>query len=58
MKKLVLIGCMMIMASSCFAYPSAGQTAPGFTLPDTNGVNHPLSEFLGKVVWLNFWSST
>ncbi|MFA5031812.1 MAG: hypothetical protein WC614_02230 [bacterium] len=58
MKRFVLIGYMMIMASSCFAYPTAGQTAPAFTLPDTNSVSHSLSEFYGKTVWLNFWRST
>ncbi|MDD5530582.1 MAG: redoxin domain-containing protein [bacterium] len=39
-------------------YPVGGGIPPAFTLPDTNGVNHSLADFAGKVIWLNFWSST
>lgn len=53
---LVAIGCLMF-ASSIFAWPGPGTTAPNFTLPDTAGVNHSLTDFAGKVVWLNWWGS-
>ncbi|MDD2891079.1 MAG: hypothetical protein PHE49_10655 [bacterium] len=55
MKKFVLIGYMMIMASSCFAFPRGGDPFIDFTLPDTNWVSHSVSDFAGKVIWLNFW---
>ena len=31
--------------------------APGFELPDLQGVPHNLSDFHGKIVILNFWSA-
>ncbi|MBI4379063.1 MAG: TlpA family protein disulfide reductase [Nitrospinae bacterium] len=34
-----------------------GTPAPDFTLPDLNGVNHTLSRFKGKVVFLNIWAT-
>ncbi|MCK4975476.1 MAG: redoxin domain-containing protein [Anaerolineales bacterium] len=33
------------------------QPAPGFTLPDLEGNLHPLGNYRGKVVVLNFWSA-
>lgn len=33
------------------------QPAPGFTLPDLNGIVHQLSDFIGKIVVVNFWSA-
>jgi cytochrome c-type biogenesis protein len=33
------------------------QTAPDFTLVDQYGVSHTLSEYQGKVVFLNFWAT-
>jgi peroxiredoxin len=35
----------------------AGKPAPNFSLPDLAGHVHQLSESLGKVVLLNFWSA-
>jgi len=35
-----------------------GQAAPLFTLPDLQGANHNLSDYLGKVVILEFWRTT
>jgi peroxiredoxin len=31
--------------------------APGFALPDIDGVMHRLSDYLGKVVVINFWAT-
>jgi peroxiredoxin len=35
-----------------------GQEAPNFTLPDTAYVNHQLTQYRGRCVVLNFWTST
>ncbi|MCW9059155.1 MAG: TlpA family protein disulfide reductase [Gammaproteobacteria bacterium] len=34
-----------------------GKPAPEFTLPDTEGRSHQLSDYRGKVVVLNFWAT-
>lgn len=34
-----------------------GSSAPNFTLPDLNGVNHSLTDYLGKTVLLAFFAS-
>ena len=36
-------------------WPPIGSRAPDFALTSTNGERVRLSEFRGKVVWLNFW---
>ncbi len=54
----VIAGFTISMASLGFAGPDVGEPAPNFTLPDTASVNHSLSDFTGKVIVLNFWSST
>jgi thiol-disulfide isomerase/thioredoxin len=36
---------------------SAGQLAPDFEISDINGVRHRLSDYRGKVVYLNFWAT-
>jgi peroxiredoxin len=35
----------------------SGQAAPGFTLPDLDGVMHSLMDFRGRITILNFWSA-
>ncbi len=43
-------------AVACTAAPQTGQPAPDFTLTDSDGQTHKLSDFAGKVVvleWLN-----
>jgi hypothetical protein len=35
-------------------FPHVGSVAPDFTLPGTDGLNHTLSEYRGKVVFLEF----
>ena len=39
------------------ALMETGKTAPDFSLPDLSGHVHHLSNSLGKVVLLNFWSA-
>ena len=33
------------------------QPAPDFELPDLQGISHQLSDYLGKIVIINFWSA-
>jgi peroxiredoxin len=54
---LVLAGLMIVLASPVFAL-SVGDPAPDFTLTDTEGVEHTLSEYQGKVVFLSFMGAT
>jgi len=47
---------LLIAAGTVFAAPQVGQPAPEFTLKDSNGKSHNLSDFKGKFVvleWLN-----
>jgi len=34
-----------------------GRSAPDFSLPDLDGQSYRLSDYLGKIVLLNFWSA-
>ena len=53
-KALVLIGLIALMV---YAGPKVGDPAPDFTLPDSLGDTHSLSDFKGKVILLQFWQS-
>jgi len=47
---------LALFAAPAIAAPEVGQPAPGFTLTDSNGQSHNLSDFKGKLVvleWLN-----
>ena len=47
---------LLVAAGTTFAAPQVGQPAPEFTLTDSNGKSHNLSDFKGKFVvleWLN-----
>lgn len=57
MKKSVLftaIGALALLPASLHAAPEIGQPAPEFTLTDTNGNEHSLSDFEGKIVVLEW----
>jgi hypothetical protein len=59
MRKLILaLAVLAAIPAMVMAYPQAGDPAPNFTLPDTAGVNHQLTDYAGKVVQLFFWQST
>lgn len=52
---LALLAVLALAPSAAFAKLSVGQQAPDFTIPDTAGVNHSLSDWHGKVVMIQFW---
>lgn len=50
------LGLTLIFSAAGWAAPEIGKTAPAFTLTDTNGTSHNLSDFKGKFVvleWVN-----
>ena len=59
MRKLLLaLVVLAAVPAILMAAPGVGDPAPSFTLPDTAGVNHQLTDYAGKVVQLFFWQST
>ena len=59
LKPLVLLSAflMVCLAPAAVAKVNVGDPAPDFTLNDVDGVPHSLSDFVGKVILLNFWQS-
>ncbi|MEE8184788.1 MAG: TlpA disulfide reductase family protein [Thermodesulfobacteriota bacterium] len=53
----VVISLMMFGRRGKFEPVIAGKNAPGFKLPDLDGKITALSDFKGKVVFLNFWAT-
>jgi hypothetical protein len=53
-----LLVALLALPALLLASPGVGQAAPNFTLPDTAGVNHSLTDYTGHVVQLFFWQST
>jgi len=49
---------LLLLPAAASAALRVGDTAPNFSLPDTAGQYHSLSDHAGKVVLLNFWVST
>ena len=55
------IAALVLLVVALFAVPAmAGQLAPGteapeFTLTDSTGETHNLSDYEGKVIMLDFW---
>lgn len=45
-------------AGDGLAAPGVGDPAPDFTLRDTDGYWHTLSDYSGQVIFLNFMRST
>jgi hypothetical protein len=59
MRKVMLaLAVLVAVPAILMAAPGVGDPAPNFTLPDTAGVNHQLTDYTGKVVQLFFWQST
>jgi peroxiredoxin len=58
MRKLLLALVVLAVPAILMAAPGVGDPAPNFTLPDTAGVDHQLTDYAGKVVQLFFWQST
>jgi len=54
----VLLVMLALAPSAAFAVLRVGDAAPNFTLPDSTGTTHNLTDFRGKVVailgWANF----
>jgi len=63
MKKIFLVIFLIIFSAQVFAMGErprkdvARQEAIDFTLQDLNGVERTLSDYRGKVVFLNFWAT-
>lgn len=59
MKKLFLIALLVTagLVQAAELKPYNGAALPDFTLSDTEGKTHTLSDYRGKVVMLNFWAT-
>ncbi len=55
---ILLIGCVLLLASISFAAVEAGQVAPDFRLPTLSGQEISLAQFKGKPIVLDFWDSS
>ena len=51
----VAAACLTLAASPCVAQPQPGEIAPDFTLEEVDGGQVSLSDFEGKVVFINFF---
>ncbi len=51
-----IVAMVTIVSSAAFAQVVSNQTAPGFTLTDTNGQKHSLSDYKGKFVVLEWFN--
>lgn len=54
---LVLFVCALIFFPSRASSVISGEVAPIFELSDLGGNKHAISDYLGKVVLINFWAS-
>jgi hypothetical protein len=48
---------LMIALPGVRAVYQVGQHVGDFSLPDSQGTLHSLSDYSGQVVWINFWTS-
>ncbi len=53
---IIIIGMLLLSSCGPEAAPEIGHPAPDFTLNDLDGNEVSLSDFRGKVVFLNFWA--
>lgn len=53
----ILLACLCFLTNSAAAIQIA-KPAPDFSLQDINGKTYRLSDFKGKTIILNFWSTT
>jgi peroxiredoxin len=51
----LVFGVLALSAGAALAGVEVGQSAPNFSLPDTNGKNHQLSQYKGKWVVLEWY---
>jgi peroxiredoxin len=54
----MLLVLVMVMLTAPALALQVGDVAPDFTLTDTNGIEHTLSDYQGKVVFFNFMGCT
>lgn len=54
----LLLLCLVVLTAGNAAAVQIAKPAPDFSLPNLNGNNVRLSDFKGRVVILNFWSTT
>ena len=54
---LALFACALIFSPAPASSITSGEAAPIFELADLQGKKHTLSDYLGKVVLINFWAS-
>jgi len=47
---------ILVSADNACAVKDDSPAAPAFTLKDLNGTNHSLSDYEGKVLFMNFWA--
>ena len=52
LRTLVIAFLVLLAPLTSFAAGQVGETAAPFSLNDTNGINHMLSDHLGEVVYL------
>lgn len=53
-----LVMCLLLVAAGTHAAYGVGDTVSNFTLNDSSGNPVTLYNFVGKVVWLNFFTTT
>ncbi len=54
---LFVLGLALCLSTVAMAAPGVGDPAIDFTLNDVYGNAHSLSDYQGKVIILNFWTS-
>lgn len=55
-RKILIIVCLLCLATLASALTTT-KTTPGFAIKDLSGRTQQLSDYRGKIVFLNFWTS-